>query len=72
MIRNMIRVIFWDEKIEMLQPILDQEFHTNPVVIISSMRPHFYEGVVTLLLEFNNLSCQNNCQCLFSITHSYN
>ncbi|KAL1823760.1 hypothetical protein ACET3Z_010538 [Daucus carota] len=44
--RNMVRVMFWDEKIELLKPLFDRDFPTNPIVILSSMQPHFYKGIL--------------------------
>lgn len=46
----MVRVMFWDEKIELLKPLFDRDFPTNPIVILSSMQPHFYKGAFTVYL----------------------
>lgn len=46
----MLRVMFWDEKIELLKPLFDHEFPTKPIVILSSMRAHFFKGEITVLI----------------------
>ncbi|WOH11395.1 hypothetical protein DCAR_0830879 [Daucus carota subsp. sativus] len=44
--RNMIKVVCCHEKIALIHPIIYGEFQTDPVVILSSMKPQFYKGIL--------------------------
>ncbi|KAL1806316.1 hypothetical protein ACET3Z_029384 [Daucus carota] len=44
--RNMIRVVFNDEKVTLLGHIFDGDYPVDPIVILTSMRPHFRNGVL--------------------------
>ncbi|WOG93005.1 hypothetical protein DCAR_0312284 [Daucus carota subsp. sativus] len=46
--RNMTRVVCSGEIVQSLLPILEGDFQTNPIVILSSMKPHFHKGVLQL------------------------
>ncbi|KAL1824227.1 hypothetical protein ACET3Z_011005 [Daucus carota] len=42
---NMTRVVCSGEIVQSLLPILEGDFQTNPIVILSSMKPHFHKGM---------------------------
>uniref|UniRef100_A0A161XT78 Replication protein A 70 kDa DNA-binding subunit B/D first OB fold domain-containing protein n=1 Tax=Daucus carota subsp. sativus TaxID=79200 RepID=A0A161XT78_DAUCS len=44
--RNTIRVVLLDEKVSLLGHILDGDYQLEPIVILTSMRPHFRNGVL--------------------------
>lgn len=41
---NMIRVVLNDEKVTLLGHIFDGDYPVDPIVILTSMRPHFRNG----------------------------
>ena len=55
----MTRVVCSGEIVQSLLPILEGDFQTNPIVILSSMKPHFHKGQY-YLIDFSI----SNHQCL--------
>lgn len=43
-VSNTIRVVLLDEKVSLLGHILDGDYQLEPIVILTSMKPHFRNG----------------------------